>query len=231
MDQAEQPKFCAILFAVASSCRMELSDIQVELYWEALSSVTMADFRRAMTSFLGARFFPSIQEIRRKAGADADPEHRSILAWEQVVSAISAYGYSNSVDFQDRAINATIRSMGGWEQLCVSDADWLQKFGAAQFKKIYACLLAQGFPEDLGRALDGHRWDVPSPPKLVAAPSLVARALPPPASLQLPAPEPDRRMSREVAREAFARLADKAEGKAAEFLRSMAGRAAGGGKP
>lgn len=169
MLESDKPKFVEVMNALACSCRHTLTDMQVELYWLGSSDITMADFKTAASRLIGGRWFPSLEELRAAMPGSLTFEERSHLAWSQVLSTIQAHGYTASIDFEDKAINAAIASMGGWVQLCQSDSEWIQRFAPSQFKKLYVVFLSGGVPGDLGKPLSGHRFDVMPPAKIIPA--------------------------------------------------------------
>jgi hypothetical protein len=85
-------------------------------YCEALSDVPLeAIFIAIRRAKQMCKYMPVPCELRELAG-EAQGADRAVLAWEAVLRAIG-YGEYKHINFEDPAINATIRSMGGWPQL------------------------------------------------------------------------------------------------------------------
>jgi hypothetical protein len=64
------------------------------------------------------KFMPSVAEIRENCGVTSTND-RAVLAWD-VVLKNHPRGPWEHVDFDDGAINATIRNMGGWPEFYYS---------------------------------------------------------------------------------------------------------------
>ncbi len=121
---------------------------------------------------------PRPAELRRLAGAGHDPEAQALEALAQVHRAIGACGRYRSVNFgDDLAINATLRSQGGWVAACELSEDEWTRFKAREFKQAYSAIRASGCSEDTARYLPGleeRNWrsvDGPPPkPVFIEAP-------------------------------------------------------------
>lgn len=147
----------------------------IEVWFTKLSDLDVRDFQRAIHAWLDSAeiaAYPAVALLRRLAGAETRPlpaiQDRGIVAWESVVFAIRRFG-SRSVDFDDKAINAAIRSLGGWLQLTQTPTDELHKWTRQQFIKAYTAFASAGVAARLARPLVGesavefHRNGVPMP--------------------------------------------------------------------
>jgi hypothetical protein len=217
MDDDQAVEFGTFLMELAAYWRTPLSPIQCELYFGALRDLELSEIRKAATTIIrkgGSGFMPRADELRAVAESALPAEQRAGIAWTQVNAAVSAHGYTSSVDFEDRCINAAIRSMGGWEQLCLADASWFREFAPNQFKKAYIGFAENGMPDEMAAPLPGHRFDVMPEVKRIAAMD----------RLQLPASQRNAPealaapVSQTSAREMLARIAEHTTGKAAEFI-------------
>lgn len=65
---------------------------------------------------------------------------RSSAAWIELRDAIQKHGAYASVDFEDPAINATVRLLGGWVALCMKDAATFERRTRREFRRMYRAL-------------------------------------------------------------------------------------------
>ncbi len=65
------------------------------------------------------------------------------------------HGYIRTVTFDDAVINATIRSLGGWERLCETPAEKFDVFTRRDFESAYTRLARSGVGEEHGAPLVG----------------------------------------------------------------------------
>jgi len=94
-----------------------ISDIAVEMAFEALANHDLADVKRAiMTHIKTSKFPPKPADINEII--DGDPDSRKLQAWTLVEQTIKRVGGYESVVFPDPAIMAVIDDMGGWIKLC-----------------------------------------------------------------------------------------------------------------
>lgn len=181
MKEQDLEAFGVALSTLAVGTRFDLADNHglIDVYWAKLQRVDIATFQDAVSRAMDVfDRFPSVHQLLDLCGV-LEPESLSSVAWTQVVSAVGSYGSTRAVDFEDRCINAAIRSMGGWTQLCSSPEEWFLNWGAKEFKKAYAAYARQGIPDGLGESLPGRRFDVPREPKRIAATEQQRKSLPP----------------------------------------------------
>jgi len=111
------------------------------MWIDALSDLTAEQVQSALRRFnREGNEFPTPAAVRKFAGdGEASIDDRALVAWASVRRAIRSVGAYESVDFDDRIINATIRNLGGWEVLCeitAADATWREKEFIAAYKAI-----------------------------------------------------------------------------------------------
>jgi hypothetical protein len=99
------------------------------------------------------KFMPTPRELRDLAGK-GNSDSRAILAWDCAVGA-AGYGPYKPVDFGDKLINATIRSLGGWPSFLSRLHGDEEKWCRQEFIKTYAAYQRQTPPEDSIRPLPG----------------------------------------------------------------------------
>ena len=136
MTKSERDKLIEMVGAIAEARRQPMSTTALHLYVMALDDLPFARVQAALLEANRvARFLPTPPELRELAGAGE--RQRIDRAWELVRRAIRQVGHYVTVDFQDPAINAVLRRMGGWPRVCGADSDWLEKAGGPDFARLY----------------------------------------------------------------------------------------------
>lgn len=126
-----------------------------EVYSIALGDLTDEQVDAASTrAARTCRFMPSPAELRQLAGVLTDDD-RAVVAWGHVERSIRLGPYAH-VDFDDRAINATVRSLGGWVVfLARFTGAEAEKWVRHEFLKAYASWCRAGVGDELGAILPG----------------------------------------------------------------------------
>jgi hypothetical protein len=172
MHAKQRPEFVGIITALAVTFGREASEALLTGYWMALQDLPLDDLKRAAARAIHERtFMPVPAELRELAG-ELTPEARAVIAWKAALDAERLHGYYGSVDFDDKAVNATIRNMGGWEKFTErlenEDREWLRK----EFLQIYAVYCRRGVTASEAMPLGGfhsrmnhvaHLEHVPAP--------------------------------------------------------------------
>ena len=170
MIDAERQEFATIMAALCAAFNKELDEPTLQAYWMACEDMPLSDFRLGATRCMREmEYLPKPGHIRRSGGA-LTPESRCVLAFEVMSRAVSEQGAYASVCFDDPLINATIRNMGGWLEICNSPADKFNGLLRKDFERIYRALLESGIREESGRYLPGihERDNVGYSPPVVA---------------------------------------------------------------
>jgi len=156
MDKTSHFDDFAILIAgIAATFRQEPTEPLLEAYWLGLQDLPFRAVKAAASRALRqCRFLPSVAELRELAG-EAKPEDRALLAWEAFERAVETHGGYASVAFDDPAITATCRSLGGWERCCSTPTEEFDKWLRKDFLTTYAAICRTGVSEDAARPLIG----------------------------------------------------------------------------
>lgn len=132
----------------------ELNELLNDTYYEALSDLSDAEFERAvLDANRSCRHFPRPAELREQVGRSLDVD--VLQALQTAKMACGTVGRMNSVRFEDPAIAATIRIMGGWVAFCKITNDEWEKFRAREFKQNYQAFSKSRVNELQGSALPG----------------------------------------------------------------------------
>lgn len=125
MTQDDELKFVAYMADVLAFYRKDASKFALDVWVEAcrpfdLSQITAALSAHARDPDRGS-FCPMPSDIvRQLAGTAGD---RAALAWGRVFESMKRIGAYTDVAFDDPAIHACIRDLGGWPALCRSQLD------------------------------------------------------------------------------------------------------------
>lgn len=160
MDEAKDKKaFAEAIGAMCLTMQMEASADMIRGYWLALSDLKLKDVQeavvKAMRTSTSNKKLPFPADLRVLAGAEVSPDQKGLFAWNDVLKALPLGPYKH-VDFEDRVINACIRSMGGWP-------NFLSRFGSSdeekwvriEFLKSYKGFVEAGCNGDICRHLAG----------------------------------------------------------------------------
>jgi hypothetical protein len=158
MKRTEFAQAMAVLQAAIG--KESIAKETVEAWFLILGDLTAEQFKMGIITTLRSHEFhglPPVGLIRKNAGAvSIDSADRAVVAWWRVKSAIATHGSYESVVFDDPLINATIRALGGWIEVCGTESGenfdvWLFR----RFKEMYATLLACGVHADEAAPLPG----------------------------------------------------------------------------
>lgn len=176
MTPDEKPAFVQIVAAVAATFRQEASEALLLGYWLGLEDLPLAKLKRgAVRAMRECRFLPSVAELRGLAG-DLSPQDRATIAWEAVCKAMPEHAHYHTVDFDDPAVNAALRTMGGWEEFADrwehEESKWLRQ----EFERTYVVYARRGVTVEEGaplvgfydryNALNGYRYALSKPTRI-----------------------------------------------------------------
>lgn len=193
MHETDRPRLAMCLNAAAALWRVEVTQPLVHGYWIGLRSLPIAQVERAFAAAMQrCRFLPTPAELRELV-AGPKAEDRAVKAWACFERAVVVHGGYASVVFSDPVLNATIRSLGGWQRCCALPVDEFDKWLRQDFLKSYAALCRTGVgPEaalphggihESRNLLHGHTSRVRAPllievdlPAVPGTPSIAGRA-------------------------------------------------------
>lgn len=166
-------RFARAIGALGETYRQPVTAVTISAYEMGLDDLSIGVIEKAIKRALREKkFFPTVAELRELAG-DLSPADRCVVAWDAVKRAHRSHGFYGSVDFDDKAINAAVRSLGGWEvfdeRLEAEGEVWVRK----EFDRIYQAYFRRGVTPIEGaslpgyharnNALHGHREHIPRP--------------------------------------------------------------------
>lgn len=138
----------------------KLNKHQLETWFLVMRDMTEEQLQAAVLLHIrNGDDWPTPAKLRQNIGlvdpGMADPKQRALVAWPVVKGSIKRVGGHLSVDFDDPLVNATVRALGGWEDLTMKTSDEL-KFVMHEFLKTYAAFSITGVSGDQCRPLYGY---------------------------------------------------------------------------
>jgi hypothetical protein len=193
MTDADRQEFALRITALGAARRAELTEAVFEALWLGLEDLSLEELSRAVESAIrqGGRWLPSAEELRQLAGQQP-LDAKAIRAWNIMRQAIQRHGPYRTVDFDEPAINATVRTLGGWVRLCSTDTEEMDRYIRREFERIYRELSRTGVTDEEAAPVPGifasHERVVPAD----AAPRRVITGLAPTAVMRIsPASRPE----------------------------------------
>ena len=128
-------------------------------YFQLLQDIPAEDFRQGVQRLLNERVYsnvPSPAELRQAAQGgrrNIDAQARGLRAWQAVTEAFR-FGSYRTVTFTDPLVNAAVRAVGGWVELCECDNREIA-FRERRFLQHYSSLMATGTHAEQCRPLQG----------------------------------------------------------------------------
>ena len=124
MNDNDKGGFAARIGAMLETFGVEATKPILHGYWLGLEDLSLSQVKLAVANAIRSRkTVPKPVELRELAGIITDPNAIAQLAFTAAMDAISSHGPYKTVSFQDRTINAVIRSMGGWPNFCARFTD------------------------------------------------------------------------------------------------------------
>lgn len=156
MDRHELPRFTELISALAASFRVEIDEALLLGYSLGLRDLTLQTIEAAVIRAIrDCRYMPAASELRQMCGV-LTPQARAVLAWNALRKAIATAGRYASVAFDDQTVNATVRSLGGWQAVCdTPPGDEFEKWLRQRFERVYCQHFEQGFSGELAAPLIG----------------------------------------------------------------------------
>lgn len=124
MEQTEKGDFAVCIGAMMETFGVEATKPILHGYWLGLEDLSLNQVKVAVANAIRSRkAVPKPVELRELAGVITDPNAIAQMAFTRAMDAICGSGPYRTVDFQDKTINAVIRSMGGWPNFCARFTD------------------------------------------------------------------------------------------------------------
>ena len=136
------------LVGVASMRRVDLSSMQIEIWFETLREYDLSAVKKAFTNHLrdpdNGKWMPQPSDIIRQI--DGGVGDQAELAWDKAFKAVSLVGAYSDVVFDDAIIHAVVDGMGGWVKFCAGeykDFDFKRHEFIAKYRTIRNCGMSE----------------------------------------------------------------------------------------
>ncbi len=152
-EHAETVAIC--LGMLAEAFGRQASVPMIEAYRIGLAGLLPQQIKTAAAAALqSCKFMPSPAELRELSGVLRTSD-RAEKAWLAFIEAVAKYGPYHTISFDDVAINAVVRSLGGWQAVCEVDGKEFESFLRARFLKSYEALARSGVGVEQAAPLQG----------------------------------------------------------------------------
>lgn len=139
MKPEDKKRFGAVMNGLGATYGKELTTPLVDLYWRAMEEMTIEQVEAAAAKMLtdqDQKFWPRPADFLKHSGTPSR-EELALDAWGSLLDAIREHGAYTSVKFDDPALGATVRVLGGWVRLCDTPAEQMHAFTRSAFLKAY----------------------------------------------------------------------------------------------
>lgn len=154
-DKSREGGIAAAITMLAEAYGRTVTKVTFLAYIAGLDGLTVEQIEQGVNRALKTcKFMPAPAELRELAG-ELKGQDRAVKAWMALERAIVQQGAYRTVDFDDRVVNATVRSLGGWERICATDPKEFDTFLRQKFIASYAALYAAGVGEEEAAPLQG----------------------------------------------------------------------------
>lgn len=132
---------------------------RLDLYFTLLKDIPAQDFQQGVVWLLNDRVYPTLPtpaELRKAAqsgGNGVDVQTRAMRAWQAVCGAFKLGSY-RTITFSDPLVNAAVRAVGGWVELCECDSEEC-RIRENRFRQHYVALYHAGAHAEQCRPLQG----------------------------------------------------------------------------
>ena len=152
----DSERFAIVMNALGAAFNRPITPAVLTAYEMGLDGLAIEEIEAAAKRALGmCKFMPTPAELRELAGG-LKPEDQAVLAWETAVGAVQRHGWYRSVQFEDAAITATIRSLGGWQRFCERCGGEEEKWLRQDFLRTYAAYCKVGVSPEAALPLAGE---------------------------------------------------------------------------
>lgn len=156
MVDQDRAEFGVIMAGLASTFGREVDEALLTGYWMGLGDLEISEVKQGATRAMReAEFMPTVRQLRDLSGS-GNADMQAALAFEHLRSAITSVGYYGSIAFDDPAITAAVRNLGGWSRVCEMEVEQFEKWFRPQFEKVYKGFRLTGVSEEQASPLLGH---------------------------------------------------------------------------
>ena len=139
MIESDKKRFAEALTIASEATGKAIDQSTMRVYWGLLKNLTIDAVEAAINDHLfdpdDGMFFPKPAHIvKRVTGTKKQQEKavtdRAEMAWTEIQTAIRRIGSYGNLEMDDHVALAAVRSIGGWQKLCMTNLDkmeWMKK--------------------------------------------------------------------------------------------------------
>ena len=136
-------QFVKEIMVLAEVFETELTEARLEIYWQILKHLSLAEFRQSIQRILAIKTFHKFPLPAHFLGGQ-DGDTQALFAIESVNKAIRDHGSYASIIFQDPILGEIVENFdGGWQGLCARSAEELV-WDLKHLTKLYQAKWASG---------------------------------------------------------------------------------------
>lgn len=130
MVKNDDVKFSEIMSAMAELYEVNISDVVMGIWFNALSEYSIEEISTAFSDYVSnpdvGKFKPKPADIIKMIGGSTSDQ--AYIAWTKVDKAVRTIGVYESVVFDDALIHVIITDMGGWIAMGdITEDEWVFK--------------------------------------------------------------------------------------------------------
>lgn len=144
----DKTKFVELMAGLSQLYDKELSQFALDIYYDILKNYDYIQIEKAVKQVVANNKYNSIPkpaEILEYLEGTRDD--KALVAWLQVMEAVTKGGYYASIEFADNIIPHCINEIGGWQFFCCSQKDELP-FIQKRFMDLYRLFLKRGVKDN-----------------------------------------------------------------------------------
>lgn len=153
MEPSDRPRFAQAIAGLCVAFNRPADELLFRTYESALSDLSIEAIEAAALQILRTGREMPVPGAIRDAAAGGKPSDLAEIAWESLLNAIRRHGAYSSVMFDDPALAAAIRGLGGWQRICDLSSEELHSYARHAFLQAYRAWS--------GRSADLHVEEMP----------------------------------------------------------------------
>ena len=169
MNESEKVNFLEMLTGMAEIFDKKLSEVVIEIYWQALKQYPLDGFKKAVNNIVQQHkysYFPRPAEFIEYITPPEALEFKAELGLAEWIDAYCNVGEGGNPEFDDSVVALVCQHYGGWLAICNSfprcGTDKDQEFWFKDFKNVYRGYsrrpVAGKIPEMIGsREIENYR--------------------------------------------------------------------------
>jgi hypothetical protein len=127
MNSTDREEFAKRMTGMAEVYGSPLSDMALEIYFDAFKDFTYEQFCQGFSSVVKTHKYKNMPNPAEIIDAiEGGSEVKALTAWDEVLTDIRKRGRLQGGKFDNPAIEQAIRVCGGWEKICAGDEQDLQ---------------------------------------------------------------------------------------------------------